>query len=67
MSDTTKESPPKISEAGQNRYITKRTIELVDDCLRPHLSRDKERDVGFSEAIHEAAVFYKNKNNLISD
>jgi len=49
--------------SGVNKYLSNQTIKLVEKCLIPNLKKEKEKEVGFSEAVHEAIVFMKSKRH----
>lgn len=51
-----------LERSGYPKYIKEGTIQIIEEILIPVLSKVEERDVKFSEVVHTAVVFFKQKH-----
>ncbi len=59
------EADSENHRSGVNKYLSNQTIMLIEKCIMPNLAEEKEKEIGFSEAVHETVVFMKNKRNWL--
>lgn len=55
----------QIDEVYENKYINHKTLELIYQKILPHMIRlNGGKEITFTDAIHQMAIFYMQKNGL---